>query len=172
MLEFARANAHNVGKDRTGSGKYDYYEYNAAEEQKLRYDKQLTKINTVLKIKDMADEPMRKLASFLGIVFYDELGQPKGLEGVRTELLMKADSQFKKQLKDMSEEINTSVYDQLSVIIAEWSNANSINLVMGKMEVIFNTDDIDATEQILEAIKEKGMYYTESVSGEVVEPTV
>lgn len=93
MLEFARANAHNVGKDRTGSGKYDYYEYNAAEEQKLRYDKQLTKINTVLKIKDMADEPMKKLASFLGIVFYDELGQPKGVDGVRTELLMKADSQ-------------------------------------------------------------------------------
>jgi len=93
MLEFARANAHNVGKDRTGSGKYDYYEYNAGEEQKLRYEKQLTKINTVLKIKDMADEPMKKLASFLGIVFYDELGQQKGTDGVRTELLMKADSQ-------------------------------------------------------------------------------
>jgi hypothetical protein len=43
---------------------------------------------------------------------------------------------------------------------------------MGKMEVIFNTEDIDATEQILEAIKQKGLYYTESVAGEVVEPTV
>ena len=104
----------------------------------------------------------------------DEASQEKEMARFRElqDGLMKADSQFKKQLKDMSEEINTSVYDQLSVIIAEWSNANSINLVMGKMEVIFNTDDIDATEQILEAIKEKGMYYTESVSGEVVEPTV
>jgi Skp family chaperone for outer membrane proteins len=88
------------------------------------------------------------------------------------EDLMKADSDFKRQLKDMSEDINTSVYDQLSVIISEWSKANSINLVMGKMEVIFNTEDIDATEQILEAIKEKGLYYTESVAGEVVQPTV
>lgn len=104
----------------------------------------------------------------------DEVSQEKEMTRFRElqEGLMKVDSEFKKQLKQMSEDINTSVYDQLSVIIAEWSNANSINLVMGKMEVIFNTDDIDATEQILEAIKEKGMYYTETVSGEVVQPTV
>jgi Skp family chaperone for outer membrane proteins len=86
--------------------------------------------------------------------------------------LMKLDMDFKKQLKEMSEDLNTSVYDQLSVIVEEWSKANSINLVMGKMEVIFNTEDIDATEQILEVIKEKGMFYTESVSGEVVEPNM
>jgi len=104
----------------------------------------------------------------------DEASQEKEMARFRElqEGLMKADSQFKKQLKEMSEDINTSVYDQLSVIISEWSNANSINLVMGKMEVIFNTEDIDATEQILEAIKQKGLYYTESVAGEVVEPTV
>ena len=104
----------------------------------------------------------------------DELSQEKEMARFRElqEGLMKADSDFKRQLKQMSEDINTSVYDQLSVIIAEWSNANSINLVMGKMEVIFNTDDIDATEQILEVIKEKGMYYTESITGEVVQPTV
>jgi len=104
----------------------------------------------------------------------DEVSQEKEMARFRElqEGLMKADSQFKKQLKEMSEDINTSVYDQLSVIIEEWSKANSINLVMGKMEVIFNTEDIDATEQILEVIKEKGMYYTESVAGEVVEPTV
>jgi hypothetical protein len=104
----------------------------------------------------------------------DEVSQEKEMARFRElqEGLMKADSQFKKQLKEMSEDINTSVYDQLSVIISEWSKANSINLVMGKMEVIFNTEDIDATEQILEAIKEKGLYYTESVAGEVVEPTV
>jgi Skp family chaperone for outer membrane proteins len=86
------------------------------------------------------------------------------------EGLMSADSNFKRQLKEMSEDINTSVYEQLAVIIEEWSKANSINLVMGKMEVIFNTEDIDATEQILEVIKQKGLFYTESVAGEVVEP--
>ncbi len=30
---------------------------------------------------------------------------------------------------------------------------------MGKMEVIFNTDDIEATEDILSIIKEKDLFY-------------
>jgi Skp family chaperone for outer membrane proteins len=67
--------------------------------------------------------------------------------------------EFKRKLKEMSDELNTNVYDKLSVIIEEWAKNNSINLVMGKMEVIFNTDDIDATEQILEVIKEKGVLH-------------
>lgn len=92
-LEYARRNIHNVGKVRSGSGKFDYYEYDAAEEQKLKLEKQMNKINTVLKIKDMAEIPMKKLALFLGIVPYDELGQPKNEEGIRAELLIKADSQ-------------------------------------------------------------------------------
>jgi Skp family chaperone for outer membrane proteins len=107
-------------------------------------------------------------------VILDENSQRKDMERFKEiqDKLMKLDMDFKKQLKEMSEDLNTSVYDQLSVIVEEWSKANSINLVMGKMEVIFNTEDIDATEQILEVIKEKGMFYTESVSGEVVEPNM
>ena len=75
-----------------------------------------------------------------------------------------------KELK--KEDLNTSTYDHLAEIISEWATQNSINLVMGKMEVIFNTNDIDVTEQILELLKEKEMFYTETVSGEVVQPTV
>jgi Skp family chaperone for outer membrane proteins len=87
---------------------------------------------------------------------------------------MKLDQDFKRKLKEMSDELNTNVYDQLAVIVNEWANDNSINLVMGKMEVIFNTDNIDATEQMLEVIKQKGLYYTEveTVSGEAVGPQI
>ena len=35
--------------------------------------------------------------------------------------------------------------------------------IMGKMEVIFNTDDIDATEDILSIIKEKNLFYSVSI---------
>lgn len=93
MLEYARANIHNVGKNRTGSGKYDYYEYDAGEEQKFRLEKQMSKIKTIQAVSTMKEEPMKKLASFLGIVFYDDLGQPKGEDGIRSELLLKADTQ-------------------------------------------------------------------------------
>lgn len=104
----------------------------------------------------------------------DEMSQKRDMEKFKQlqESLMKADTEFKAQLKEMSEDLNTSVYEQLSVIIDEWATANSIDLVMGKMEVIFNTSNIDATDTILEVIKQKELFYTEVVSGEVVEPNV
>jgi Skp family chaperone for outer membrane proteins len=106
----------------------------------------------------------------------DEASQKRDMEAFRQiqEKLMKLDQDFKRKLKEMSDELNTNVYDQLAVIVNEWATANSINLVMGKMEVIFNTDNIDATEQMLEVIKQKGLYYTEveTVSGEAVGPQI
>ena len=104
----------------------------------------------------------------------DEVAQKRDMEAFRQvqERLMKLDQDFKRKLKEMSDELNTKVYDQLSVIVDEWARANSINLVTGKMEVIFNTDDIDATEEILKLVKEKGLYYTEVVTAEVVEPKI
>lgn len=93
-LEYARANLHNVGKNRTGSGKYDYYEYDAAEEQKMRYEKQLSRINLIQVISTMEEQKMIKLALYLGIKPYDEeTALPKTPDGYRTELLMKADTQ-------------------------------------------------------------------------------
>jgi len=102
----------------------------------------------------------------------DEMSQKRDMEKFKQlqDTLMKSDNDFKAQLKDMSEELNTSVYNQLEVIVNEWANANSIDLVMGKMEVIFNTDKVDVTNEIMEIIKQKGLFYTESVTGEVVEP--
>ena len=104
----------------------------------------------------------------------DEATQKVSIEKFRElqEGLVKSDSEFKMKLKKMQEDLNTSTYDHLAEIISEWATQNSINLVMGKMEVIFNTNDIDVTEQILELLKEKEMFYTETVSGEVVQPTV
>ena len=97
----------------------------------------------------------------------DEVSQQKNVERFRflQDSLMKSDGEFKAKLKGLQEDLNTSVYDQLSEMISIWANENSINLVMGKMEVIFNTDNIDATEDILSVIKEKDLFYkTEVVS--------
>lgn len=91
-LEYARHCTHNVGKDTTGAGKFAFQEYNAAAEQEARLKTQMTKIEMVIKAKEMPVDKMRKLASFLGIVFFDELGQPKGDDGIRTELMLRADN--------------------------------------------------------------------------------
>lgn len=89
-LEYARANIHNVGKMRNGAGKYDYYEYDPAEEQRMRAEKELNRIKAIVAVQEMGVEKMKKLASFLGVSFADDLGMPKGDDGVRTDLLLKA----------------------------------------------------------------------------------
>lgn len=73
--------------------------------------------------------------------------------------LMAKDQEFKKSLKDMMDNLNTVVYDKLSEIINNWSVKNNIDIVMGKMEIIFNTDKLDATNDILDLIKELDLYY-------------
>ena len=96
----------------------------------------------------------------------DEVSQQKSAERFKVlqDSLMKSDNDFKYKLKGLQEDLNTSVFEQLSEIISVWAKENSINLVMGKMEVIFNTDDIEATEDILSIIKEKDLFYKVEVT--------
>jgi hypothetical protein len=91
-IEFMRLTKHNVGKNRTGSGKYDFYEYDPQEEQRARAEKQTFKIKTILAVNEMKPEKVKKLASFLGVSFNDELGMPKGDDGIKADLLTIADT--------------------------------------------------------------------------------
>ena len=93
QLEYARVNMHNVGKNRMGAGKYDYYEYDPLEEQKFRLEKQMNRIKLITRVNEMDDVKIKKLAAFLEISLVDELGFPKGADGIKAELLIKADVQ-------------------------------------------------------------------------------
>lgn len=111
-LEYMRKNLKNVGKRRTGTLPGDYYEYNAAEEQKDRMAKQLVKIEMIGKAKDMPVAEAKKLAAFLGIPFYDEVGMLKTDDGIRTELMLRADSDpvtFQKHLNSKEVELSWMV---------------------------------------------------------------
>lgn len=92
-LEYARVNTKNVGKNRSGAGKYDYYEYDPAEEQKSKLEKQMNRIKLITKVNEMSNDKIKKLAAFLQIPLVDEMGYPKTEDGVKAELLVKADTQ-------------------------------------------------------------------------------
>lgn len=96
-------------------------------------------------------------------IIVDELTQQKNIERFKVlqEELMKKDQEFKMALKEMRDDLNTSVYEQLSEIISEWSSQNDIDLVTGKMEVIFAKDSIDATDEIVQILKEKNLFHLE-----------
>ena len=74
------------------------------------------------------------------------------------------DNQFKVEMRRLHEELNKTTYDELSTIISEYSEANSIDLVIGKMEIVYLKDDFEITEQILEVLKEKDLINVEETT--------
>lgn len=111
-IEFLRAHKENVGKNRTIKSKKSFYEYDAAEEQKMRLDRQMLKIDMVIKAKEMTGDKMRKLASFFNISFVDELGMPKQDDGIRAELMILADNRphdFAKYIDNKEVEVSYMV---------------------------------------------------------------
>jgi len=95
-LKYLRLHNKNVGDRRTGSLATDFYEYSPAKEQEDRLKKQMMKVQMVLKAGEMdcgANGYGRKIAVFLGIKMVDEdLGIPKTPDAIKTELVLKADS--------------------------------------------------------------------------------
>jgi Skp family chaperone for outer membrane proteins len=67
------------------------------------------------------------------------------------------DNHFKSEMRRLHEELNKKTYDELSTIISEYSEANSIDLVIGKMEIVYLVDKFEITDQILEILKEKDL---------------
>ncbi len=119
-LEFMRANPHNVGKRRVGAGKFDFYEYNPQDEQKERHAKQLIKIEMINKASTMPIDAAKKLASYLGISFVDEIGQMKSDDGIRTELMIYADNAPDKfQASINSKEVEISYLVKKAIIDAK-----------------------------------------------------
>lgn len=77
---------------------------------------------------------------------------------------LEMDKDFKVVLKKMTDELNEKVYDELSSLISDWSIKNDIDLVTGKMEVIYSNDKYDATKSILDILKETDMFVEFSIN--------
>jgi Skp family chaperone for outer membrane proteins len=78
------------------------------------------------------------------------------------EQAMNIDNQFKVEMRRLHDELNKKTFDELSEIIDEYSTNNNLDMVIGKMEV---------TNDILEILKEKNLFYTETTETEVLEET-
>lgn len=83
---------------------------------------------------------------------------------------MMIDGEFKARMRELHDSLNKKTFDELTTFVNEWAKENSIDLVTGKMEVVFVNDKYDATNDILEILKTNNLYveYTE----EVLETTV
>ena len=97
MLEFVKNCRHLIDNPnrRTGS-KFEFFEYNPAKQQAEALKREMLEIDMAIAAREMPIEKARKLASFFGVVFFDELGQPKSDDGIRRELMIIAKRDPKK----------------------------------------------------------------------------
>jgi Skp family chaperone for outer membrane proteins len=83
---------------------------------------------------------------------------------------MLIDGDFKAKMRELHDALNKTTFDELSSFVNEWAKENSIDLITGKMEVVFANEKFDATNDILDILKSKDLYVEHSE--EATETTV
>lgn len=68
------------------------------------------------------------------------------------------DQQYKSQASEMQDKLTKSTYSDLEEIISEWRELNSIDLVVGKIEVVCLNKKYESTNDILEILKERNLF--------------
>lgn len=93
----------------------------------------------------------------------DEKTQREKEERFRSlqEQAMGVDERFKREMKKLHEDLNKKTFDELSQIIDDYSKSNNIDLVIGKMEVVYLVDKFEITDQIVDVLKSKELFYEE-----------
>lgn len=90
-LEFARLNNGNIGNpNRIGSSKFEFFEYDSKKQQQEALKREMLELDMAIAAKEMHVDRMKKIASFLGVAFFDEFGKEKDIDGIRREVMLKA----------------------------------------------------------------------------------
>lgn len=61
-------------------------------------------------------------------------------------------------MRKMNDELSKEIYGDLSKFINEWTLNTEVDLVISSTEVVFLKEEHDVTEQVLEVIKQAGLY--------------
>src|SRR5262249_52407383 len=85
-IAFAEVCNHNV-KNNTGS-KMAFYLYDPSAQEKAMLEREFLEMEMTSAVKEMAEEPLKRHASYLGVNFLDELGKPKTVAGIRRDVMI------------------------------------------------------------------------------------
>lgn len=146
-LEFMRLSSHNIGsKSRKMGSPYEFYEFDAAKEERLAFEREDFELEMAIAAKGEPLESMKKHAAFLGIRLLNDLGLPKSDEGIRAEYTRYAKRNpkyFKDTLGSKQVEIGwlvrKGIIDSLIEIGREpgkiyWANGGGMICVIPKQE--------------------------------------
>jgi hypothetical protein len=105
---------------RRGGSKNEFFEYNPAKQQQVALDKEMLEMDMAIEASKMEIGKARKLANFFGIIFYDELGQPKTDDGIRRELMLFAKREPKKFQQNLnSKEVEVAYLVKKAILDAK-----------------------------------------------------
>lgn len=113
-------------------------------------------------------EPIRKemqnivSAAQSGIVI-DNLSEQQRMQRFQSlqQELVAIDKDAKVKINDMRDKMTKEVYTELEKMISEWSITNKIDIVIGKLEVVYVIDEYNITDVVLDMLKDKGEYVEE-----------
>lgn len=117
-LTFARLCNHNIGsKSRRSGSRFEFYEYDAAREEKEASDKKFKSLDAAIEAKQQPLEKMRKHANFLGIPLTNAMGLPKGEDGIRREYIIYAEKHYEYFMKTLgSKEVDIAFMVRMGII--------------------------------------------------------
>lgn len=109
-------------------------------------------------------EPIRKEMQDLIKSFTSNIeipGEDKQKKEIRySELQEQAyslDEEFKEKAREMKDELNEKTFNELSAIIDEFIENKEVDMVIGKMEVVFVKPEYEITDGIIELLKTKNL---------------
>lgn len=128
----------------------------------------------IQKIEDYKDEiiekvdPIRKqmqnilTAAQSGIVI-DSLSEQQRMQKFQSlqQELVSIDKDAKIEITEMRDNLNKLVYSELEKMINDWSVENNIDIVIGKLEVVYLKSQYEITDEILNILKSKGEFIEE-----------
>ncbi len=93
-------------------------------------------------------------------LFLDEATQTKNANRFK-ELQaegMKMESKFRKEVVELQNKELENNFAEITEIVQYWAKASEIDLVINKNQVIYTTEKLEATDSIIELLKEKNLY--------------
>ena len=127
----------------------------------VKYQEGINEINELKKLFMYKIEPFRKemqnlmiVAQTGGEVLKEQMERFEELKQEAVEI----DQEYKTKSSEMQDKLTKSTYNDLEQIISEWRELNSIDLVIGKIEVVCLNPKYESTNDILEILKEKNLF--------------
>lgn len=121
------------------------------------------KSEIVKKVEPIRKEMQNIIAAAQSGIVIDNLSEQQRMQRFQSlqQELLSVDKDAKIEISEMRDKMTKEVYAELEKMITDWSISNNVNVVIGKLEVVYVSDEFNITDVVLEMLKERNEYVEE-----------